>query len=1145
MSKKTSKNSKAASKSSKKKQEEEEFLKNIPKIEQFLRNFVDDSEKENSNQQSKKESPIKLCKSPVKKQMSKQGDEVNNNNNNNKNNGKSSVNNKEIMKTKGKDSVFEYKPLKKKMSGSKSKDKKIITDEFVGEEDLDYLDELEEMEKDSKKTRGKFKGKSKKKAGKKSQKAKGKYEKEYDSLSEGSDFEDLNINDKNYFKKKREKLRKRKEKKFEISEEIDAEIKKLESEEEDEISNYYNLRRKNKGKNAENVFEDIIDYIPEPTETKEKPKKIQRKKCELEEKSTGSNIIEEGVLSGLTIVITGLMEIDRPELTKIIKNLGARVTGSVSGRTDILLHGEVLEDGRKFTEGNKYKTAVKKGTKIMDAEEFQRFVREKSGDKEWSFERKVGEIVWGFRGKSRENEEEMDVIMEENNATNPNSLLWVDKYRPRNLDELIGNISVIQKLIEWLDDWNDVNLQGKVKKTQVKFRAGKRPEIENLNARACLITGDPGIGKTTAVRLIAQLKGYSIIETNASDKRNKSSIDNLLRSLSDNLTLHQGELKEKTLILLDEIDGMAGNEDRGGVATVISIIKETKTPIVCIANDRQSQKLKTLVNYCYDLKFIKPNKSAVTSRLVSILERENVRCEKNAVEFLVENLGNDIRQCMNFLEIYTKTHKTVKFSYLSGKELGKDESVMLSNFAAASKLLNSTSAKLSFKELLNLYFVDYNLIPLLIHENYLSSFKEPSQNFRFRPKKIGSKTGDNQSLLSSLSEAADELSYSDIIDSKIRSGMDWRLLPERGLLGCCTICKLCKGTVYFPKFPEIMGKMSSLGKNKRELEELKLNFKGTSDEIRHMILPCFYLEIVSLLVDGDMEEVVKILNSRKMTLDTFKENVLDLISEKFAGLFKNIGVAAKSSLTRFYNKKTGNSMVRIVSSKKKKRGEKGSKMMISELIYDENGNPIKSGFGEGDSGKESEREKSEGEESGEEVKILSKRIKDDRNNVGNRDKNMGKVKSKNMTNVSGVELKEGKSTNKKSLVSNVNIINLNINNITAEEMNGRSNKTRKSEVKIAKSPLKKQEKPQKKQTKLSKVKQRQPVVKTIKKGHELNIDSDDDSSKGIDRSESLEVSQRSSKKNSKRSKRHDKNSKNKRRKNKDEYEDSFIDDDSF
>lgn len=93
---------------------------------------------------------------------------------------------------------------------------------------------------------------------------------------------------------------------------------------------------------------------------------------------------------------------------------------------------------------------------------------------------------------------------------------------------------------------------------------------------------------------------------------------------------------------MDEVDGV-GAGDRGGIAALIKIIKETKTPIICICNDRQNQKLKSLVNHCYDLKFIKPSLNSVGPLVAKIAETENIKISDQDIERLVESAGGDIR----------------------------------------------------------------------------------------------------------------------------------------------------------------------------------------------------------------------------------------------------------------------------------------------------------------------------------------------------------------------------------------------------------------------------------------------------------------------------------------------------------------------
>ena len=527
-------------------------------------------------------------------------------------------------------------------------------------------------------------------------------------------------------------------------------------------------------------------------------------------------------------MITGVTRIDRDELTNILKGLGAKVTGSVSKKTTYLLTGDILEDGRAVNESSKYCKASELKTKIINFDELQEVLRERANDPDLDLEnmnwknskpleslKKAEENLetnknqnskrnFGFLKpaatndkmdidevpgiKTDENINYNNIIPKTNKAEETESDLWTTKFIPKSTREIIGNQSNVSKIAEWLEDWHDVHILG-----NKKAETSKNPRFknENLNAKALLISGDPGIGKTSTVRLLSKILGFKLFELNASDQRNKKIIMSKVGYLTDSTTLEckkDEKINQKNLILMDEIDGMAGNQDRGGIAALIHIIKNTKMPIICICNERQSQKLKSLTNYCYDVKFSKPDKRQVTKRLVEICSLQGLKVEENAIENLCESVGNDIRQCLNFLQFWSRKFSELKFFDMKNHfgKFNKDSMVMINHFDGVTRLLTRASfSKFNFRDKLNMFFLDYDLVPLLVHENYLSCFKDKTPQ-----------------TLEKIFKSADHISFSDILDKRIRSHNDWNLLQDKGIHSSVAVGQYASSFLGFPKFPE-------------------------------------------------------------------------------------------------------------------------------------------------------------------------------------------------------------------------------------------------------------------------------------------------------------------------------------------------------
>nr|MDO8114530.1 AAA family ATPase [Candidatus Sigynarchaeota archaeon] len=211
-------------------------------------------------------------------------------------------------------------------------------------------------------------------------------------------------------------------------------------------------------------------------------------------------------------------------------------------------------------------------------------------------------------------------------GTNNTDVPWVEKYRPRTLKEVIGVDSKKESLVAFL------------KAFPAKHGA--------------VLIGPPGVGKTTLAYVVARELSYDIIEMNASDARSSEDIKKKIsestksRSITDFLGITKGKI-----ILVDELDGISGNEDRGGVSTIVDLIKKTEYPIILTCNEWLS-KLKAIYDECEMIKFTAVRKESVLKVLESILEKEGKKdlVTPGMLSKLAENAGGDFRSAINDLQ---------------------------------------------------------------------------------------------------------------------------------------------------------------------------------------------------------------------------------------------------------------------------------------------------------------------------------------------------------------------------------------------------------------------------------------------------------------------------------------------------------------
>uniref|UniRef100_A0A1I8F3M7 G_PROTEIN_RECEP_F3_4 domain-containing protein n=1 Tax=Macrostomum lignano TaxID=282301 RepID=A0A1I8F3M7_9PLAT len=312
-------------------------------------------------------------------------------------------------------------------------------------------------------------------------------------------------------------------------------------------------------------------------------------------------------------------------------------------------------------------------------------------------------------------------------------LMWVDKYKPRSLKQIIGQsgpASCASKLVAWLSSWHRHLASG--------VKRGVRAAVSALQQRRLRLEGGAAVRSARHRQDDHRHSGlqgarFECLELNASDTRNKRSLHEIVGEALGTFS----------------VGAMFG----GGVAELIQLIKASQVPIICICNDRNHMKMRSLANYCFDLRFQRPRPEQIRAAAMSIASREGLKVDAQALLDVINASNNDVRQTIHNLQQQRRLLRWCRQLRKDASRSRKD--LRFGPFDLVRKALSSDEmADKSINQLSDLFFQDYNMEPLFIQENYPLT----------EPDSLRSLPSSKRDLrrLQLLSQAADSIALGDV-----------------------------------------------------------------------------------------------------------------------------------------------------------------------------------------------------------------------------------------------------------------------------------------------------------------------------------------------------------------------------------------------
>ena len=412
--------------------------------------------------------------------------------------------------------------------------------------------------------------------------------------------------------------------------------------------------------------------------------------------------------------------------------------------------------------------------------------------------------------------------------------LWINKYKPQNLEQIIGNRNQIKRINEWLSN------------------------IDSLKSMSLIVSGNHGIGKSLTLRYILEENGYlvkTIFPNEIKLYRNDGDFTdffNYKNSIKNKIKFSSGQSEKKLALIFDETESITLTSEKKFITDIFKMNNKKKLfPLIFISNNQHSKLLNDLKKNCLEVRFIPPANFELKNLICKVLNKENIKIESNKIiDLLIDFSQSDIRKLINILQElnYHYNNKVISEENFSKYiKLSKQKHNELGLFDTTLELINFNK---TYEEINQYYENEKVLLPLMIHENY--------------PKRVLNKTKfDLNKLLDQVNNICDSISVGDNIETSIYTDQNWFLQRIHCFFSCINSTYWINSSptkgikLENVKFSSDLNKTSLKNINKKNINNLsKLLPNKSLQEILYINKICNHLAN-----NNKIDDIIKILRN--------------------------------------------------------------------------------------------------------------------------------------------------------------------------------------------------------------------------------------------------------------------------------------------